>query len=129
METTLTLEQRQALRKALDFDITRYLIVNSINKIDGGERADRHVNISKAICHFIFDINPKEKYHYTISASWLAVHDYLADVLTDRMDEVIGFPVFQPLYDVDMYKDRFFNVIVDKINDIKTVAKESLENN
>jgi hypothetical protein len=61
-----------------------------------------------------------------VSGSWLAVHDYLADVLTDRMDEVIGFPIFEPLYDVDNYKERFFNVIANNINEIEMVAKESL---
>jgi hypothetical protein len=112
METTLTCDQKQALRKALDFDIARYLMVNSINRIDGSERAERHMNISKTICGFIFNIKPSEKHHYMITGSWLAVHDYLADVLTDRMDEVIGFPVFEPLHDVDTYKERFFDVVI-----------------
>jgi len=127
METTLTQEQLQNLRKALDFDISRYLIVNSINRIDGCERADRHMNISKTICGFIFDVHPKDKHNHMVTGSWLAVHDHLANILTDRMDEVIGFPVFEPLYDVDTYKERFFNVIASNINQIKQVAIESID--
>ncbi len=127
METTLTEKQLQNLRKALDFDISRYLIVNSINRIDGSERADRHMNISKTICCFIFNVKPEDKNNYMVSGSWLAVHDYLSDVLTDRMDEVINFPVFEPLYDIDTYKERFFDVITNNINEIKQIAHESIK--
>jgi hypothetical protein len=66
METTPTYEQRSTLKKALDFDITRYLTVNPINSINGSERSDRHVNISKTICGFIFNINPNEKHNHMV---------------------------------------------------------------
>lgn len=127
MNTTLSKEEILSLKNALDFDISRYLIVNSINRIDGSERADRHMNISKTICCFIFNVKSEEKHNHLISLSWVDVHDYLADILTDRMDEKIGFPVFQPLYDVDTYKERFFHVIINNIENIKNVAKKSIE--
>jgi hypothetical protein len=127
METTLTHEQRYALKKALDFDITRYLKVNSINSINGSERSDRHVNISKTICCFIFNVKLNDKYNHMVTGSWLAVHDHLANILTDRMDEVIGFPVFEPLYDVDTYKERFFDVIINNMSEIKEVAIKSVD--
>lgn len=127
MNTTLTQEQLRELKNALDFDIRMYLKVNSIQWLDGGKKADIHMNISKTICRHIFNVEPHDKANYMVNGSWLAVHDHLADVLTDRMDEVIGFPVFEPLYDVDTYKERFFNVIVNNINEIGKVAKESLK--
>jgi len=127
METTLSREQLRALRTALDFDIGKYLRANSINELNGSEKAERHMRISKTICGFIFNVKPQDRYNYMVSGSWLAVHDYLADVLTDRMDEVIKFPVFEPLYDIDTYKDRFFQVIVDKLPEIKTVAINELQ--
>lgn len=127
MKTTLTQEQLQQLKNALDFDIREYLKVNSIRWLDGEKKADIHMNISKIICRHIFDVQSHDYANYKVNGSWVAVHDHLADVLTDRMDEVIGFPVFEPLYDIDTYKERFFNVIANNIDKIGKIANESLK--
>lgn len=51
----------------------------------------------------------------------MEVHDYLAEILTDRMDEVIGFPIHEKIYDYDEYVQRFFDVIVQHIGDIERI--------
>ena len=52
------------------------------------------------------------------------VHDYLAEILTDRRDEVIDFPIDRKIYDYDEYVNKFFNVIINKINEIEKIVKE-----
>lgn len=127
METTLTQEQLHQLKISLDFDIKNYLIVNSIQWLDGGKKADIHMNISKTICRHIFDVQSHDYANYKVNGSWVAIHDHLADILTDRMDEVIGFPVFEPIYDIDLYKERFFNVIIENIDEMRKIANENLK--
>ena len=94
------------LREELNDDIIRYLYVNSVNRYDGGKRADIHMNISKTLCRYVFNLTSNN--HPNIAISWVAVHDYLSHILTDKMDKVIGFPIYEPLYDVEIYANKFF---------------------
>ena len=56
------------------------------------------------------------------------VHDYLAEILTDRLDEVIDFPIDRRIYNYDEYVNKFFNVIIDNINEIEKIVKEWSKN-
>jgi hypothetical protein len=125
----LSPEKKDVLHKALDFDIKKYLMINSYdsyNIFNDNEKADGHIDISKILCHIIFDIDLKNKYSFEVNGSWTAVHDYLTYILTDKMDAVIGFPLYEPLNDIDIYKERFFNIIINNIDEIEAIAKESL---
>lgn len=115
--TKLTDREKWALRQLLDFDIRRYLMANSVQRLDGAEKADRHIKISKTLCRFVLCDN--EDYMFDV------VHDFLADVLTDRMDEVIGFPIHTPLYGdaYDSLADKFFEVVVNYFDEIEKIIK------
>jgi hypothetical protein len=118
------------LHQLLDFSIARYLMANSCQRLDGAEKADYHIHMSKQLCRFIF-AEGDERMGDTenVNASWNEVHDYLADILTDRMDEVIDFPLYTPLYGsmYDPLKDKFFQVIIDHMDEIERVAKEAIK--
>jgi hypothetical protein len=53
------------------------------------------------------------------------VHDYLAEILTDRMDEVIDFPVFERPHNYDELVEKFINVIFNYMDDIDKIVKEA----
>jgi hypothetical protein len=114
--TKLTDREKWALRELLDFDIRRYLMANSIQRLDGAEKADRHIKISKTLCKFVLCDDTDRMS--------IEVHDFLADILTDKMDEVIGFPIHTPLYgeDYDILADKFFDVIVENFDEIEKIV-------
>lgn len=75
--------------------ISRYILINMPGR-EYWERADLHFFISKMLCHYILmdggiwtirgldDECPK---------GWIEIHDWIADNITDRMDETIGFVI------------------------------------
>lgn len=108
------------LFQALEWEIHRYLMSNTYGREDGVEKAERHMNISAIIFSFI----TLKKYHEIHDFPKMKViHDYLAEILTDRMDEVIGFPIYKEIHDYDDLVLKFFNVIIDHINDIEKLVK------
>jgi hypothetical protein len=113
----ITEREKYLLKKIMQYDIERYLIVNSYNHLDGNERAERHINISKTLVEFI-SLKGYKKYDFDIV---LKVHDFLADILTSRMDEVIQFPLDKPIYDLELLISKFFNVIISNINQIEKI--------
>lgn len=101
-------------------------MANSCQRLNGGEKADHHIAISKILVGFITCDDAKQEH----SPVWKDVHDYLADILTDRMDEVIGFPIHTPLYG-DMYTplaDKFFSVIIKHLVEIEQLVNSALAN-
>ena len=122
----LTKREIWALRQMLTFDITRYLLANTFGRLDGEEKADRHIHMSKILCRFVFAEGGEYKFSRKESETWHKVHDYLAEILTDRMDEVIGFPLTTPLMgdEFDEYVQKFFDVIINNMSNIEKVAKD-----
>lgn len=116
----VTKRERFMLFQALEWEIHRYLMSNTYGREDGNERAERHRNISAIIFSFV----AIKKYHEIRDFRKMKViHDYLAEILTDRMDEVIGFPIKKEIHDYDEYVWRFFNVVIEHINDIEKLVK------
>lgn len=116
----ITKREKFMLFQALEWEIIRYLMSNTYGREDGYERAERHRNISAIILSFL----TLKKYHEIHDFPKMKViHDYLAEILTDRMDEVIDFPIDKRIYDYDEYVLKFFNVIVEHINGIKDLIK------
>jgi hypothetical protein len=126
----ITKRDRWVLHTLLDHSIVRYLIVNSFGRHDGNEKANYHIHISRILCRFIFAEG--NDYHESLKVldSWSAVHDYLAEILTDRLDESIGFPLDKAIYGdaYAIFEERFFNVLIDNIDNIENVARESIKN-
>ena len=120
----VTKRERFMLFQALEWEIHRYLMSNTYGREDGVERAQRHMNISAIILSFI----TVKKYHEIHDFQKMKIiHDYLAEILTDRMDEVIGFPIKKEIHDYDEYVWRFFNVVIEHINDIEKLVKNYKE--
>lgn len=116
----LSKREKFMLFQALEFEIHRYLMSNTYGREDPIEKAERHMNISAIVLSFI----TLKKYHEIYDFPKMKViHDYLAEILTDRMDEVIDFPVFKEIHDYDEYVWRFFNVIIEHINEIEKLVK------
>jgi len=120
----ITKREKYLLRKELSFPISRYLMANSCQRLDGLEKAKQHIKISKILLGFITCDEVKERRHF----AWRKIHDYLADILTDRMDEVIGFPIDKPLYGTDYIplEKKFFDVIIEHLSKIENIVNSAL---
>jgi len=126
----LTKREIWMLHYLLDFHCVRYMMCNSRGREDGAEKADVHLRISAALCNFILcEGTPRNEDTYKVNECVHPVHDYLANILTDRMDEVIGFPIDRPLHseEFDEFANKFFQVILDHISEINDLIKETLE--
>lgn len=120
----LTKREIWALHTLLDFYIARYLMANTKGREDGIEKSEQHWKISNILAEFVLATSANAK---TRTAS-ISIHNYLANILTDRMDEVIFFPLDKPLYgtEYDQFKEAFFDVLVKHMADIERVAKETI---
>ena len=116
----ITKRERFLLFEALEHYIYRYLMSCTYGREDGIEKAEQHLKISSILVSFILLQKYNERKHFE---EQIRVHDYLAEILTDRMDEVIGFPIDHRVYDYGEYVNRFFCVIMDNIAQIKEVIE------
>ncbi len=128
----LTNREIWILHKLLDFDITRYLMANSCQRIDAEEKADLHIRMSKTLCAFVMSMKTvdAEEIYDAESNSWKHVHDFLSDILTGRLDEAIDFPLTTPLYgsDYNPFHVRFFQTIVDNMDKIEEIVFATYDN-
>lgn len=127
VETNMDLKNREKylLKKLLMYDINRYIMVNSHGRLDGFEKAQHHIKISEILTDFIlYGFDDFKQYR-----EYLLVHDYLADNLTSKMDEVIGFPIDRKLYgeDITKYSERFFDKLIDMIPDLEVFLKNNIK--
>jgi transcription termination factor NusB len=107
------------------------MMCNAKGREDGAEKADIHIAISTALCNFILcEGTPRNSDTFNVNECTMKVHDYLAHILTDRMDEVIGYPIDRRLSseDFDEYSKKFFNVIVNHISEINDLIETILKN-
>lgn len=117
----ITKREKLLLYMLLEFDIHRYLLTNTYKRHDTLEKADLHREISSIIFSFLF------KKQYNEIKDWktmMRIHNFLAEILTNRLDEVIGFPIDKLSCEIDYddYGKRFFNVIIDNMDKIKENA-------
>lgn len=116
---------RQLLWMVLNFHIHRYLMSNQCNRLDGAEKANEHIYISKVLCHFLNadgGIWTIRGISDEFPTGWREVHDWLAHNLTDRLDEVIGFPIFEvPTHEQSRVCARkFFDFIWEHLEDLQS---------
>ena len=95
--------------------VYRYLHANEFEKWDGHEKADQHIKISTKILEFL----GIDEGDYIDQAT--IIHDYLRDVLTDRMDEVIGFPTERSIdtSERNALISKFVDVVWDNLDEMK----------
>lgn len=114
------------LRESLEFDIHRYLLANDFNCLDGIEKANRHIDISKKIYQFLFLVHFKYDRYEPYWKQIKVIHDYLAEILTDRMDEVIGFPINETcIVQIEELTEKFFQIVVQNLENIKKEVEGS----
>lgn len=124
----LTKREIWMLHTLLDIHIARYLMCITFGRKDASERADRHILISKLLCRFILGEGDEFDESKVVINAWKKVHDYLAEHLTDRLDEVIEYPIDKTLYgtEYDWYAARFFEEIIRRYSEIEAIVKEFL---
>jgi len=118
------------LHYLLDFHCVRYMMCNAKGRADGAEKADVHIRISTALCNFLLcEGTPRHEDTYNVNECTMKVHDYLADILTDRMDIVIGYPIDRQIYGEEFQElaDKFFDVILAHISEINDLIKSTLK--
>lgn len=97
-----------------NFSIHRYLMSNTEGRLDGHEKAERHmemVSIYIAI-RYKTSTDHARRYFRFPDDFWTRVHDH-TQVLTSHMDTEIGFPINgRPDHDilVPKFRDRFLEL-------------------
>lgn len=117
----ITKREKVLLYMMLEFKIHRYLLANTYGRLDGNEKAEQHLEISSILFSYIFEEQYNERKHWK---TMMRIHNFLAEILTDRLDEVIGFPIDKLSCEIDYddYGKRFFNVIIANMDKIKENA-------
>ena len=117
----ITKREKILLYILLEFDIHRYLLANTYKRHDPSEKAEKHMKISSVLFSYIFAREYNELKNWQIM---MKIHDCLAEILTNRLDEVIGFPIDKESCEIDYHEfgKRFFNVIIENMDKIKIAA-------
>lgn len=94
----------------MEFDIHRYLIVNTRGRLDGYEKAMRHINLCAIFVASMKYCSIDRAKSYD---EWKKVHD-ATQKLTDYMDKEIGFPIdSSDEADYDKLALKFFNRFIE----------------
>ena len=109
----ITENEKEKLFKKLLMPIHRYLWANTFEMWDGHEKAEHHRKISKILCSFLGGNKDSE--------DWIKIHDFTAEILTDKMDEVIGFTTERAISTSERNKliSKFFEVLIDNLKGMK----------
>ena len=105
MKTNLKNQNRHLLWMLMEFSIGRYLLSNSYGRLNGFEKAERHIELcaifiaSKLLCS-IDSAKSDERL--------MLIHD-ATQKLTGHMDKEIGFPINESPYDYDELASKFFD--------------------
>lgn len=108
--TTTALER--ALWLLMDFDINRYLMANTAGRLNGGEKAERHLALCTTYCMVMLDVGlPNGDRAFGRLSSerrslMMFIHDW-TQTLTGYMDTEIGFPI-EDRPDYDKLAPKFF---------------------
>lgn len=129
----MTKREKHLLWMILHRSMSRYILVNMPGR-EYEERADLHIFISKVLCHYILMdggiwtfIGLDDEYPKGL---W-EVHDWIAEHITDRMDEAIGFIIGREMTHEEQKQctKKFFGLLCDSINEIAKVINQSESTN
>jgi hypothetical protein len=90
--TTAAQMFKQACRLHLDHAIHRYLMSNTSGRMDGHEKAQRHIELCTFYVAAVRGVDDLDLVRRGHEDDYQAVHD-ATQALTDHLDEVIGFPL------------------------------------
>lgn len=108
MKTNLANQNRYLLWMLMNFSIYRYLLSNARGRIDGFEKAERHIELSSIfIAAKTFSDTDSAKHHKDI----MLIHDATRK-LTDYLDKEIGFPLNEQPEDYDELARKFFDKFI-----------------
>lgn len=98
-------ELTNALHLLLDFPAVRYLMCNTHGRLNGGEKAEKHIQMTDVMCKVFV---PKKQRQLR-----MFIHDWTQQ-LTSNLDTEIGFPIDDPHPDYDrltpLFIDRFIEL-------------------
>lgn len=95
------------LWRLLEYPLHRYLL--STDRYDGHEKAMRHIEISK----ILWEVEHVKTASGADHDECMAVHDLIADKVTNHLDKAIGFePGDDQEWDWDILADRLFKKII-----------------
>lgn len=95
-----------ALWLLMELPIHRYLMSNTYGRLDGAEKATRHIELCEIyIATTYFISTDKARIHYNDQLKM--VHDK-TQLLTDYLDEMINFPLDDPHPDYNSLSKPFF---------------------
>jgi hypothetical protein len=98
-------QNRHLLWMNMEFPIVRYLLSNTHGRLNGTEKAERHIDLcaiflaSKLFC----SIDKARS-----NDNWIRIHDATRK-LTDNLDGEIGFPIFETPEDYEQLALKFFD--------------------
>lgn len=103
---------QRAMREVIGFPAARYLIANMAGRENGAEKAQRHLEMSKA---FVTVWMGESTRHYRLVQE---VHDRTAAELTDHLPEAIGFDRASAYSDetLQTFIDRFFAIAAEVLD-------------
>lgn len=103
---------KRAMREVIGFAAARYLISNMAGRENGAEKAQRHLEMSKA---FVTVWMGDAILHYRLVQE---VHDRTASELTNHLPEAIGFDRGSAYNEETLQKfiDRFFAIAADVLD-------------
>lgn len=128
MFTSQLEREKHLLEIILRFPVIRYLLTHSRNEY--GERVVWHIHISKLICHWLsasggFETIRRLEDEYP--KGWHEVHDWIADNITDRLDEVLGWPLDRKVYgdEIEKFADMFIDFIWSHMGELMKVIEQA----
>ena len=113
---------KQACKIHTQFMVHRYLMANSEGRLDGAEKAKRHIELCEFYVALHFGWSDPGSVQVQVDGAdelFQEIHKKTEEKLTDRMDEVIGFPIKgMPNYGklAPLFFDVFHSVAIGIIN-------------
>lgn len=118
-----------------EFNVNRYLMANAKGRRDGAEKAEVHMSLSRKFVAWWFGIEVDQASYVSCAGSerlaWVVVHDG-TQKLTDKLDEVIGFPLdSRPDYDdlAPKFFMKFYELAIKELEDLELSEDEEWKNN
>lgn len=105
MKLNLAKQNRHLLWMLMDHSIYRYLLSNAHGRLNGYEKAEKHIELSAIFIASKLLCSIEEAKH---DDRWILIHDATQE-LTDNLDREIGFPIHESPDNYDELARKFFD--------------------